>query len=483
MTLAITTLATNDTGVTSRNTINTNFANILASYPASAVLAGLTDTQTFTNKTLTSPVITSPTINVGSDATGDVYYRNAGGVFTRLGIGTNNQVLTSNGTTPGWSTPTTIQNASTSIAGIVQEATLAQLLAGTQTGGTGADLFVNPSIFNAGVQAVPYRTMSMVAGDSLVAGNAVYAGAYQSLPVSFDSKNTGLSNGSSITTLAGSVSITVGNNSNRLLVVFIDGYSSAAVPGISAVNFGGNAMTQQSTQTLASDGKTGVYTIVPSVGTANVTFNITSGTSGNIAYTVHVFSLYNCTLDTVTTGTTTIPSSSTSLETSLQMGFIIGDGGTGGGFSGSYTSTTFGNNFASVGGVQHVSAVGMSNVINYIGANQLTNGTSGSVPGLANTYVVNIKPTQTPTYNAVNLTSTLNSITPTKFLGFSTGTFAAGATATIALGTINFLSGLTPNTQYYLNDSAGSIGTSAGTNSKKVGIAVSSTTLVMKDSI
>jgi hypothetical protein len=55
-------------------------------------------TQTLANKTLTSPVI-----NVGSDATGDVYYRDSGGLFTRLGIGTTGQVLTvSAGGIPEW---------------------------------------------------------------------------------------------------------------------------------------------------------------------------------------------------------------------------------------------------------------------------------------------------------------------------------------------------------------------------------------------
>lgn len=59
-------------------------------------LADLTSTQTFTNKTLTSPVI-----NVGSDATGDVYYRNAG-IFTRLAIGSSGQCLTVSVGVPAW---------------------------------------------------------------------------------------------------------------------------------------------------------------------------------------------------------------------------------------------------------------------------------------------------------------------------------------------------------------------------------------------
>ena len=63
-------------------------------------LVGLTAIQTLTNKTFTSPKI-----NVSSDATGDIYYRDASGNFTRLGVGTSGQVLTSNGTIPGWAAP------------------------------------------------------------------------------------------------------------------------------------------------------------------------------------------------------------------------------------------------------------------------------------------------------------------------------------------------------------------------------------------
>lgn len=66
------------------------------------VLTG--NTATLTNKTITSStnVLGGVTMTLGSDATGDIYYRNAGGVLTRLGVGSNGQVLTLAAGLPSW---------------------------------------------------------------------------------------------------------------------------------------------------------------------------------------------------------------------------------------------------------------------------------------------------------------------------------------------------------------------------------------------
>ncbi len=96
---------------------------------------------TTTNKTLG----TGTKVAIGSDADKDMYYRASDGSLTRIPVGTDNQILKLNGTTPGWEAETTTVNASTTVAGIVEEATQAETDAGTATGGTGARLFVNPS--------------------------------------------------------------------------------------------------------------------------------------------------------------------------------------------------------------------------------------------------------------------------------------------------------------------------------------------------
>lgn len=45
--------------------------------------------------------------DLGSDATGDIFYRNSSGLFTRLALGASGTILTSNGTLPAWTAPAT----------------------------------------------------------------------------------------------------------------------------------------------------------------------------------------------------------------------------------------------------------------------------------------------------------------------------------------------------------------------------------------
>jgi hypothetical protein len=82
----------------------------------------LAGTETLTNKTLTSPGITGAlsttttligtttfttngdplSVDLGSDATGDIFYRNSAGNFTRLPIGSANEVLKVSSGLPSW---------------------------------------------------------------------------------------------------------------------------------------------------------------------------------------------------------------------------------------------------------------------------------------------------------------------------------------------------------------------------------------------
>lgn len=103
-------------------------------------LVGTTNTQTISGKTLTSPKI-----NVGADATGDIYYRDGSGNLTRLPIGSVGQILDVSGSgIPEWISNPSAANSSSTVKGVVELATSSEITAGTATGGTGAALVVTP---------------------------------------------------------------------------------------------------------------------------------------------------------------------------------------------------------------------------------------------------------------------------------------------------------------------------------------------------
>lgn len=72
---------------------------VLSGFPSGEKALSPSSVGTLSNKTIG----TANTLGLGSDATGDLLYNN-GGTITRLPIGTSDQVLSSNGTTPSWQT-------------------------------------------------------------------------------------------------------------------------------------------------------------------------------------------------------------------------------------------------------------------------------------------------------------------------------------------------------------------------------------------
>ena len=104
-----------------------------------------TSTQSVTGLTLVTPKIT-----LGSDAVGDIHYTsNVDGTQTRIPVGSDNYIVKLNGTTPNWEAETATVDASTTVKGIVEAATSAEVTAGTATGGTGAVLVVTPDALAA----------------------------------------------------------------------------------------------------------------------------------------------------------------------------------------------------------------------------------------------------------------------------------------------------------------------------------------------
>jgi hypothetical protein len=185
-----------------------------------------TGTETLTNKTLTSPVI-----NVGSDATGDIYYRNASGLFTRLGIGTSGQILSvSSSGIPEWIANPSASDASTTVKGVVEIATTAQITAGTGAGETGALLVVPASaVGSAGASKLVQYT---AAGLYPAADGSLITNVTPSTATKINITTTDFVANSAITTEQTALTVaipanTLGSNNGVQLRLYIDTWESA----------------------------------------------------------------------------------------------------------------------------------------------------------------------------------------------------------------------------------------------------------------
>lgn len=428
---------------------------------------GKTATQTLTNKTLTSPVV-----NVGSDATGDMYYRNAG-ALTRIPVGTDNQILKLNGTTPNWETETVTVNASTTVAGIVEEATQSQVDSETGTGETGARLFVNPSTLSTSSIGVNY-----IAAESITAGDSLASYFYQSDGgVSYDSKTL---NNSSVSSAGGTqtFALTVGSNSNRILLVYVSvGAASGTVP-TPTVTYNGVSMSSVRTETVASSQKLFSFSLsAPSTGANNVVVTLGASAQTNYVSTAAI-SYYNVSSIESSTGSTTstvaygIPAKGVLLSTGCGHNATTASVNN---LNNQQLGTT--NTFTCISSADSGISFSSSSVtVTWSGSNPMT--VIGLTPVTSLSYGYVVKASASTPVNTCNLNKY------TSFIGFARSTVSATQTVKATIdGNVTGLTSLTPLSTYYLADTAGAISVTAGTNSKKVGLAVTTTTLHLKDTI
>lgn len=119
-------------------------------FQATDTYVGRATTDTLTNKTLSSTtnVLGGVTMTLGSDATGDIYYRNSSGFLTRLPIGSATNVLTVSSGLPAWVSAAgggNVSNSGTPTIGQIGEWQTATSLAGVNivsklTAGTGISI-------------------------------------------------------------------------------------------------------------------------------------------------------------------------------------------------------------------------------------------------------------------------------------------------------------------------------------------------------
>lgn len=153
-------------GVTA-SAVTGTFNYILGEITGSDKAVGKTATQTLENKTLGA----GTAIDLGSDAEGDIYYRNSSGDLARLARGTDNYILKMNGNVPNWEAEATVAAATDTTSGTSILATAAQITAGTASE-SGFPLVVTPDqlaastpVFNGGSITNITRLLNTVTTD------------------------------------------------------------------------------------------------------------------------------------------------------------------------------------------------------------------------------------------------------------------------------------------------------------------------------
>jgi len=226
----------------------------------------------------TGAVIAGVTITVGSDATGDLHYRNASGVFTRLGIGSAAQVLTVTGGLPSWAAASggdaLVANPLSQFA-----ATTSAQLAGVISNetGSGALVFATAPTFGGLITVNGVAVITSQAISDIPVAIAAFASQTANL---FETRNSSAAVKARITA-AGSFSNTVAASTSEVF---------GALAGMNMTGLRNTAVGYAALQTMVA-GYDNVA-IGQSASNANTSNNNSTTAIGNYAATTAVCSAY-----------------------------------------------------------------------------------------------------------------------------------------------------------------------------------------------
>lgn len=310
-------------------------------------------------------------------------------------------------------------------------------------------------------------------GANVTAGQPVYVGPYQS--------DGGIQVDTSGFCTANSTSVTIGSNSNRALIVFVIPQTSGAT--VSSASYNGTGMTLITTSGTIAASNSPMYTYylnAPSTGAHNLDFAPSAGVVQAIYYSVYNVSQSS---QPEAQGTTAVPGAGGSATiNTIASGATV--------FSCSATYGTESGTAAYANNKAHAAAASASAwnstpvfpAATTITKTMATNGTSN----VQQTNMISLAPATAPVEGAVSPTTTatqtmqfLNKYAP--YIGIAETTVSSGGSVYVTVsGVATGLSGLSVNPkQYYLADSAGTLSTTAGTNTRKAGISLSATTLLI----
>lgn len=329
---------------------------------------------------------------------------------------------------------------------------------------------------------LPVSQVTYTAGDSITTGKPLHYSAFAQAgnEIKFDAHSQGQIFSGTVLT----VSHTVANNSNRVLI--IDVMTGNAVP-VTSVTFNGVAATLVDSQALPGSANN-QYTyrlIAPTVGTFNIVVTTSAAASistnliGTSYYNVDQTTPIEASAKSTTSGGGTFNQSITTLSQCAML------------HAGYAYNPTSGTATVTFAGINGSNLLNIASTFGSTKANSPIVETTQSVT-IANTHTgsnnrgviaLSLKPAQTIVPGVVHASAAAGTaLTSAKqdFVGFATQTVSPGASILVQVGLVaSGLSSLTVGKYYYLQDTAGNIGLSPGTVSKIVAKALSTTTAII----
>jgi hypothetical protein len=317
------------------------------------------------------------------------------------------------------------------------------------------------------------RHITMTAGHTVAAGDSLGVLPVPVAEVLRDTSTSGSATGSSASPTT--FSFTVGNNSNRILVIFTDDTGGNFGPdAVTGITYAGDALTQIS---WSGDGAYGSFTsnrcqawylLNPDVGANNIVMTYANATSRAIRR--HVFSFYNVSA-VASVGSSSNPAGSPAAialsvapttNGSVLVGMEKGD---------LTASTVIANNIST----EDTGSAGWCNPVYPISIRTI-NLSSGGNAAMA----IQLTPVMTSATYKVYKTAGGFATRATGFVGFASEAADLDDPVVVTVNGVEAnQSGLTPGAIYYVSDTEGDIGSSAGSTSQKVGKALSATQLLI----
>ena len=340
-------------------------------------------------------------------------------------------------------------------------------------------------------QAGQQRT-TLVAGAAITAGQALHITPYYQNGGAVLYDNYSGTNYNNVTNQ--SKTFVVGSNSNRLLLVKI---VTNAVP--TSVAYNGSAMTLVTSQAIDGTYTMYLYKLVaPSTGSNSILvtstgiYQISASSYYNVDPTTNVeaFAKSNTGNPTITQGITTLSPGALVFGTySTVGGTDTGTPGTGSGQSDAkYVSSYALNNihyFFDTTGAIRADVTADSGVLNETQGRNigLQYGNTSTGPSACAAILVSLKPANAFSLGVVPATT--NTIVQNEplidFIGFAESSVSEGASVSVLIAPIiTGLSGLTTGKKYFLQNTAGTIGTvRSNAYGKLVGVALSTSSLLI----